>query len=290
MNTKITTFAAFMLMLLAGTFTSQAQSAYKGDANGDGEVNIADVNAIIDAILGDTHKVNCDVNNDGEVNIADVNAVIDIIMGGSTPTVEHEWVDLGLPSGTLWATCNVGANAPEEYGDYFAWGETAPKYYYSWSTYKWYKSDANYSGFTKYCIYSSNCYNGFTDGKTELDPADDAATANWGSGARMPSMEQIDELVNNCTWQWTRRNGVNGRLVTGLNDNSIFLPAAGWRLYKDLHGAGFWGYYSSRALSPYCPYNTNSYTVYFNSGNVYSGNSYSRAYGFVVRAVRASQN
>ena len=80
---------------------------------------------------------------------------------------EHEWVDLGLPSGTLWATCNIGANAPEEYGDYFAWGETEPKDCYNWSTYKWCNGD--YDRLTKYCTESDYGYNGFTDGKTELD-------------------------------------------------------------------------------------------------------------------------
>ena len=93
---------------------------------------------------------------------------------------EHEWVDLGLPSGTLWATCNVGASKPEEYGDYFAWGETEPKDEYCWSTYLHCKGD--YNSLTKYCHQYDYGYNGFTDNLTELEPADDAATANWGSG------------------------------------------------------------------------------------------------------------
>ena len=148
-----------------------------GDVNNDGEVNIADVNAVIDVILGGSSNTAADVNNDGEINIADVNAIIDIILGGGVPTPEdHEWVDLGLPSGTLWATCNIGATSPEGYGDYFAWGETQPKQVYDWSNYKW----GNYyvqGGLSKYVTDSEY---GTVDYKTELEPEDDAASVNWG--------------------------------------------------------------------------------------------------------------
>ena len=109
-----------------------------------------------------------------------------VFTDGAGDTAEtHEWVDLGLPSGTLWATCNVGANSPEEYGDYFAWGETTTKSSYSWSTYKYCKGSS--STMTKYCTSS---YYGTVDNKTELEPSDDAATANWGSEWQMPSLEQ----------------------------------------------------------------------------------------------------
>ena len=136
---------------------------------------------------------------------------------------EHEWVDLGLPSGTLWATCNVGADTPEGFGDYFAWGETAPKDDYSWETYRW--CNGYFNTMTKYCTNGSY---GTVDNRTELDPEDDAAYVNWGSSWRMPTMEQQLELRNECTWTWTERNGVNGKLVTGPNGNTIFLPAAGY--------------------------------------------------------------
>ena len=98
----------------------------------------------------------------------------------------HAYVDLGLPSGTLWATCNVGASSPEEYGDYFAWGETEPKNDYNWSTYKYCKGSS--TTMTKYCTSSSY---GTVDNKTELEPSDDAATVNWGSNWQMPSLEQL---------------------------------------------------------------------------------------------------
>jgi len=161
-----------------------------------------------------------------------------------------EYVDLGLPSGTLWATCNVGANRPEEYGDYFAWGETEPKSDYSWSTYKYCEGSEN--TMTKYCAQSSYGYNGFTDDLTELQPADDAATANWGSGWQMPSREQIQELWNSSytTTEWTQVNGVYGRKITSnSNGNSIFLPAAGYRNGTDLRNAGSYGYYWSCSLN-----------------------------------------
>ena len=125
-----------------------------------------------------------------------------------------EYVDLGLS--VKWATFNVGASRPEDYGDYFAWGETEPKEEYSWETYKWGTSGK----LTKYNT---------TDGKTILDPENDAAYVNWGGKWRMPTDAERDELVENCTWTWTTQNSVNGYKVTGPNGNSIFLPAGGYK-------------------------------------------------------------
>ena len=200
----------------------------------------------------------------------------------------HEWVDLGLPSGTLWATCNVGANAPEEYGDYFAWGEISPKDYYAWSTYKW--CNGYHTTMTKYCTNSSYGYNGFTDGKTELDPEDDAAHVNWGPSWRMPTTEQQRELYEKCSSTWTTLNGVSGHLFTGPNGNTLFLPAAGRMTAAGFCYAGSWGGYWSRTLGPYY-YIYNAYDLYFNSEGVYWGDGGSnRASGLSVRAVRVSQN
>ena len=213
------------------------------------------------------------------------NCVLTIHVGDVEPN-NYEYVDLGLPSGTLWATCNVGANAPEEYGDYFAWGETAPKDYYDWSTYKW--CNSAYNQLTKYCIESSYGYNGFVDNKMVLDPEDDAAYVNWGSSWRMPTSEQQRELINNCTWQRTQLNGVNGRLVTGPNGNTMFLPAAGIRRGDTLSDAGPSGYYWSRELNQN---NTdNAYSLDFHSYGVYWYHIYARNDGLAVRAVRVSQN
>ena len=192
----------------------------------------------------------------------------------------HDYVDLGLPSGTLWATCNVGANTSEEYGDYFAWGETTPKSKYSWKTYKYGTDDDQ---LTKYCDESSYGKNGLTDNKTTLDAEDDAATANWGSGWRMPTLAEIQELEDNATATWITQNGVSGCKFTASNGNSIFLPAAGDYDGSDLKYAGGRGYYWSGSLStedPFCAYNLD-----FGSDDVGWDCDYSRFCGRSVRPV-----
>ncbi len=197
----------------------------------------------------------------------------------------HEFVDLGLPSGTLWATCNVGANAPEECGDYFAWGETEPKTTYYWDTYKWCNGD--YHNLTKYCDNSEYGYNGFTDNLTTLLSEDDAATANWGSGWRMPTAEEWQELCQNTTHRWTTQNGVNGRLFTASNGNSLFLPAAGTREEDDLLDDGLNGYYWSRSLITDGPNGAWDLTFWSNDAYVYVD---LRCPGFSVRPVRNKEN
>ena len=198
----------------------------------------------------------------------------------------HAYVDLGLPSGLLWATCNVGANAPEDYGDYFAWGETTTKTDYSWSTYQY--CNGSNSTMTKYCTNADYGNNGFVDNQTTLFPEDDAATANWGSGWRMPTKEEWQELYNNTTVTWTTQNGVNGRLFTASNGNSLFLPAAGYRSDSSLYGAGSYGYYWSSSL--YAGYPGDAWYLYFYSDN-YGMSYYDRYYGRSVRPVRVgSQN
>ena len=153
----------------------------------------------------------------------------------------HEYVDLGLS--VKWATCNVGASKPVEYGDYFAWGETQPKDYYGLSTYKW--CNGSYDTLTKYCTDRSY---GTIDNKTVLEASDDAATANWGGSWRMPTKAEQDELREQCTWTWTNQNGVNGYKVTGSNGNSIFLPVAGYRYYSSRYNGGNFGHYWSSSL------------------------------------------
>ena len=208
-------------------------------------------------------------------------------------TVEHEYVDLGLPSRTLWATCNIGASSPEDYGDYFAWGETTGyndgngKTYFDWSTYK--LCNGRYDTLTKYCYDSSYGYNGFTDTKTELDPEDDAAYVNWGPAWRMPTIAQFEELINSSytTTKWTTQNGVYGRLITSnTNSNSIFLPAAGWCHDSSLYSAGSGGYYWSRTLNASDPCSARD--LLFESGDIYTSSDY-RYFGRSVRPVRLSE-
>jgi hypothetical protein len=165
------------------------------------------------------------------------------------PEENHEYVDLGLPSGTLWATCNIGASAPEEYGNYFAWGETESKETFAWENYKW--CEGRFDSMTKYCTDGGYGSNGFTDGKTELDPEDDAAYVNWGPSWRMPTHEQQRELVEQCTWIGHTLVGVKGQLVTGPNGNTIFLPASRSSVQESPWGTGTWGtwaFYWSRTL------------------------------------------
>ncbi len=180
----------------------------------------------------------------------------------------HEYVDLGLPSGLKWATCNVGATTPEEYGDYFAWGEVESKVRYNWDTYKYYGG----SNVTKYT----------GNDKTVLDPEDDAATANWGGAWRMPTTEEQDELREYCTWTWTSQNAVYGYKVTGINDSSIFLPAAGIMDGGTLSVAGSYGDYWSSSLYTDGP--DYAYHVGFVSGyvNWHYGDRY---FGLSVRPV-----
>ena len=189
-----------------------------------------------------------------------------------------EAVDLGLS--VKWATCNVGASSPEDYGDYFAWGETTPKKQYDWTTYKYCKG--TYKTMTKYCNKSSYGNNGFTDNKTILDPEDDAAVVNWGGAWRMPTDEEFAELREQYTWTWTTQNGVNGYKVVGPNGNSIFLPAAGYIDGSSLSDASSFGDYWSSSLYTSSPYY--AYDMYFYSGYVSSFNN-GRFNGLSVRPV-----
>ena len=207
-----------------------------------------------------------------------------------------EAIDLGLPSGLKWASFNLGATKPEEYGDYYAWGEIEPYYIsldpltwkegkeagYVWSSYRWCMGSEN--TLTKYCYNSEYGYNGYTDSKIVLDPEDDAAYLNLCGSWRMPTDAEWTELRENCTWTWTTQNGVSGRLVTASNGNSIFLPAAGRRYDTDLDNAGSVGYYWSSSL--YTGYPSHARYVYFDSGSVDRYNSI-RFLGLSFRPVYA---
>ncbi len=203
----------------------------------------------------------------------------------------HEWVDLGLS--VKWATCNVGATKPEEYGNYYAWGEVEPKEVYSRSTYKFMDSNINdWSGVNKYTIadgqtdgvwYDSEG-NFIGDNKTVLDKEDDAAAVNMGGSWRMPTYDELEELKTKCTWTWTTLNGVNGHNVEGPNGNAIFLPAAGSRYDSDLYDAGSYGAYWSSSLNTDNSDSAYRLFLYPYSGIVYWVGEY-RFGGFSVRGV-----
>lgn len=219
-----------------------------------------------------------DVNGDGNADISDVVTLVSIILNGgdahlTCPDNHHpHMIDLGLPSGTKWACCNVEANKPEDYGGYYAWGETEEKDSYDWSTY------IHCDG-TK-----ETCHNLGSDiAGTQYD----VAHVKWGGSWVMPSKEQQDELRNNCTLEWTTVNGVNGRKFTSkINGGSIFLPAAGGRWYSELNYAGRYGNYWSSTLYEDYEYNE-SYAYYLSFSNYYAswGNN-GRGNGLSVRPVR----
>ena len=276
--------------------------AIKGQAEalGTGQTGIAtqiaDVTAAINALV--------DQVKDGDTDAAAALAQIiqkleDLkgsIGGGGTTPSPVEYVDLGLPSGLKWAKCNLGASKPSDYGDYYSWGETAPKADYDWPTYKWMqagKSNSNY--ITKYTVAdgqtwgiwydSSGAFIG--DNKTVLAAADDAATANLGSPWRMPTADEIQELIDNCTWIWTTQDGVNGYQVDGPNGNAIFLPAAGY--YKGTmryeRGSGY--YWSSSLHTDLSFFASSEYAcgLYFESGG-HVGYCSFRNLGYSIRPVR----
>ena len=213
----------------------------------------------------------------------------------------HEFVDLGLPSGTLWANCNVGATNPEDYGDYFAWGETAPKevflvsnYNYGVATYCVVNGESYGFKLTKYCNDSRFGYRGYTDDLTILEAIDDASTVNWGCAWRMPTHEEMVELNDNCIKTRTTKNGINGLLVTGPNGNSIFLPSAGG--YNNLNstnnidGVGEQAMYWSSSLCHWEWTNPTAATIirfYSNSDDNSIVSICSRYYGQSVRPVVA---
>ena len=202
------------------------------------------------------------------------------------PLNGHTWIDLGLPSRTKWATCNVGANTPEALGDYFAWGETTPKspFTINWDVYNWCNGSGN--TLTKYCDNPDYGDNGFTDNLKLLQPSDDAATANWGSGWRMPTRYELEELVDICTHETTSQNGVNGVLFTGPNGNKIFFPAT---FDSEFTGTIEIGLYWSNTLPTNDPKYAFEFEFYLDPDdfNIYVSEDYERYYRLSIRPVCA---
>lgn len=178
------------------------------------------------------------------MNVNEVDSIV-FSNDGSTPD-SHRSVDLGLPSGTKWADRNVGSSSPDDYGSYFAWGETETKDVYNWSTYKW--CNGTDSVMTKYVTDSSF---GQVDGLSVLTPENDVATVKWGDKWRMPTQDEMDELLSKCSWTLiTSDKGVTGYKVTGPNGNSIFLPLCGFKDGGTVAMAEKYGQYWSSTLRP----------------------------------------
>ena len=293
---------------------------YLGDANQDGTITMADANAVVNYFLAvekpegfPLHLANVNGDTDGEDNplitMADANLIVNSFLSGTQPQVyvpadiqqnDHKYVDLGLS--VKWATCNIGASTPYEYGDYFAWGETNPKEYYDWTTYALCGNPSPLF-FTK---YNNREQRGIVDNKTELEPQDDAATVNWGDAWRMPSYGQLLELRDNCYWEWTddyNNTGVKGYIVYKARSNndkgkkkysgSSYIPSYTYTATKDVHiflpASGHQYKSSVSEVGTECDYWTSSLYDY-KSGHaltfqdVYGMNN--RDYGLSVRPVR----
>lgn len=196
---------------------------------------------------------------------------------GFSQNQKHEAVDLGLS--VKWAKCNVGANTPEEYGDYFARGETTTKDTYTDDNNVWKKLSADYllKDFDKEKFLSK----GTLDSNGNLTAKYDAASVNWGGSWRLPTINELMELREKCTWKWTTLNGVNGYEVTGPNNNSIFIPAAGIRVGSELNYSGTMGtYWTSSTFDDFI------FGVFFYiKPTYYYWNNTDRSDGFSVRAV-----
>lgn len=188
---------------------------------------------------------------------------------------EIEAVDLGLS--VKWANMNVGAKTPSGFGSYFAWGETKTKQFFSWNTYTWSKGDS--PSLTKYSTL---------DRRTQLALSDDAARANMGGDWRMPTVDEYDELIDNCKWEWTNKDGVNGYKVTSKkNGNSIFLPITGFRFYGDVQFRAINGIYWTSTLYTANPYKAWCLEFNFSDVKVHYGDLTSNRFsGRCIRAVK----
>lgn len=210
----------------------------------------------------------------------------------------HEAVDLGLPSGIKWATCNIGASTPEQIGYYFTWGETNSKTSYDIYSHKYFTVDSRVQpyyatiekqqpwkgAFTKYCTDSNI---GYVDGKTELELEDDAAYVNWGHNWRMPTDEEIYELVNMCVWIRATKSGIDGFEVKGPNGNSIFFPFGGYKIDSQITNKNY-GYYISS--SSYKDRHDRPIGLWLYRGGHITHNMFDRECGYLVRAVSGASN
>lgn len=211
--------------------------------------------------------------------VQSVDLVTEELVDDSQYVNGHWFVDLELPSGLLWADTNIGAATAADDGEYFAWGETATKSDFSWETYAF---GASIEAFTKYTT---------TDKLTTLEATDDAATANWGEGCRIPTHDDYKELMytGNCSWKWTSKTASDGTTIEGYtvtskrNGNSIFLPASGGRYGTDANSHGTYGFYWTSSISQSAE--GNSYALNFATNNYYYRSSYDRYFGFAVRPV-----
>ncbi len=218
-------FWCILFLLMPNVLIAQSLN---GDINKDGVVDENDISILINAYLkNDAISDSTDIDGDKTLTITDVTSLISIVsMYNPSGTHNgHDYVDLGLPSGTLWATCNIDANSPENGGTAYAWGEISTKENYSWDTYKWSngKPTKDAHNLTKYC--DRDAY-GPLDGKMTLEPEDDVAHVKWGGSWHIPTDTEFQELLDNCTTEWTKLNNIRGYRFTGPNGKKMFIPVS----------------------------------------------------------------
>lgn len=262
------------------SFSITVESA-SGDVNHDGCVSISDVILIVESVLGNTpsnfYTEDADLNGDGIININDVINVVNIILGEeekedntaylTCPDENHpHLIDLGLPSGTKWACCNVGADKPEAYGGYYAWGETEERL------------DENYY-WDNYVHCDGSYYTCHDIGSDIAGTQYDVAHVKWGGSWQMPSHEQIKELIDNCTYKKSNVNGIEGGEFTAKNGNVIFLPATGFHWHSGFAYVGYYGSYWSASLE------SSFYAYSLNLNDEIHLIDYERYRGFAVRPV-----
>lgn len=250
---------------------------YCADVNLDGNVDQDDLFWQAQTVIGEVGDVEIDADN-GDL-YCEFDDQPEEIPGWAEG---HGFVDMGLPSGLLWASCNIGASSPEEYGDYFAWGETSTKSYYYWDgteKYNWGTSDR----ITKY----NN-----SDGETELESADDAARQIWKGNWRMPSKQEMQELKDECIWVWSKQKDVWGyTIISRTTQNHIFLPAGGYKYMDGTYGEELRnGYYWTKTLGDQSPSGASSLFIGFidhsqNLGNRIDLVNYFRSWGLTIRPV-----
>lgn len=286
-NFSISTPAKSMRKIASGK-----SSVLLGDVDGSGTLTVDDVTELKQYIIQSdyslAHSELADMDRDGDVDIADVALLIDVLLRPDRDLCNgYEYVDLGLS--VKWATCNINADDPQLYGGFFAWGENEEKDTYLWEYYKYETENYNnWEGCSKYQIadgktggiwYDGNTFIG--DNKQVLDDDDDAATATWGQGWRIPTKEEFEELLDECSWTWISDSYRKGYLVA-RNGRSIFIPASGCAYSQSFYGTGSYGYYWTKCLTK--SYTQYAYSLYINKNEKQIGFD-ERSYGLSIRPV-----
>lgn len=263
-----------------------------GDVDANGILTKNDVEVLSQYVLNSQNNVvildAADMNQDGMVSIADVTYLINELIHPSRGICNgYEYVDLGLS--VKWATCNIGAVIPEQYGAFYSWGETEEKDTYLWESYRHNTKGYSYwNGCKKYQVADRQTggiwYNGNTfvgDGIEMLESCDDVATQQWGDGWRLPTKEEFEELLTQCTWKWVSTGYKKGYEVSRMG-RSIFIPAAGCEFGDSYYGTGSYGYYWTSSLTSFYTYC--AYSLYINRNEREVGFD-ERCYGLTVRPV-----